>query len=46
MWYEKFFAFYWGFTTKYLIPIALSFLLVSLLKNDIDKAYGGFSVGW
>lgn len=44
--WEPLFAFYFGFTIKYLIPCVLWFLLVQNTKNDIDNPYGGYAPLW
>jgi len=44
--YEPFFVFYWGFCIKFLIPSGLQFILVSIIKTDLVKPYGGYGIHW
>ena len=46
LWYEPLFVFYWGFTIKYLVPCVLWLILCSSVKNDFEKPYGGYDLGW
>ena len=45
MW-EPAFALYWGITIKYFIPCVLWVLLVEVVRNDIEKPYGGYAAHW
>ena len=44
--YEPFFVFYWGLCVKFLIPAGLQFILVSIIKTDLVKPYGGYGIHW
>lgn len=43
LWWEPYFAFYWGFCVKYFCPAALTFLIIDLIKTDIEIPYGDYS---
>jgi len=45
-WYEQYFVFYWCITIKYLIPAALWFILLYVIKKDIKELYGGYKLYW
>lgn len=46
LWWEPAFALYWGLCIKFISPCVLLFMLLGILKNDIDKPYEGYSKGW
>lgn len=37
---------YWGLTVKFINPMLLYFILMSIFKNDLAKPYGGYQVYW
>jgi SNF family Na+-dependent transporter len=45
-WYEQYFVFYWCVTIKYLIPAALWFILLYVIKKDLTKPYGNYKLYW
>lgn len=45
-WWEPGFVGYWCLTVKYINPAILYFILVGLLKQDIETMYGDYSTGW
>lgn len=44
--WEPFFEYWWGFSIKYFVPFALSFLLMFSLDNDTTNRYGGYHMFW
>lgn len=50
-WWEPIFEFWWGFSIKYVVPFALTMLLLFSFKADIESPYSGYhwvwqTVGW
>jgi hypothetical protein len=46
LWWEPIFALYWGLCIKYISPCVLTFMIVGIFKNDLNKPYEGYSTGW
>jgi len=46
MWWEPYFAFYWGILVKFVNPCLLYAIIVSITKTDIETAYGGYGPSW
>jgi hypothetical protein len=46
LWWEPAFALYWGLCIKFISPCVLSFMLLGILKSDIEEPYGDYSLGW
>lgn len=46
MWWEPIFCVYWSWLIKFINPAILWFMLIGIMKDDIGKAYGGYSIGW
>lgn len=46
LWWEPFFALYWGLCIKFISPCVLSFMIIGIFKNDIKEPYEGYSTGW
>jgi len=46
MWWEPYFAFYWGFLVKYVNPCLLYGIIVSITKTDLETSYGGYGQSW
>lgn len=46
MWWEFLFNIYWCFLIKFINPAILYFILIGILKDDINKPYGKYSIGW
>lgn len=44
--WEPYFVLYWGLTVKFINPMLLYFILMSILKNDLAAPYGGYQVYW
>lgn len=45
-WWEPAFVFYWCLTVKYINPMLLFFILMSIFKTDIAKPYGDYAGYW
>lgn len=45
-WWEPIFEFWWGFSIKYVVPFALTMLLLFSFKADITNPYGGYHAVW
>ena len=43
--WEILFEIWWGFSIKYFMPTALSFVMFNTLRTDIQKNYGGYPLG-
>jgi len=46
LWWEPYFAFYWGILVKYVNPCVLYYIIVGIAKTDIETAYGGYGRSW
>jgi len=46
MWWEPYFAFYWGILVKYVNPCLLYAIIVSITRTDLGKNYGGYGSSW
>jgi len=46
LWWEPFFAFYWGILIKYVNPCLLYIFLISITKTDIETPYEGYGPSW
>jgi hypothetical protein len=44
--WEAVFEYWWGFSIKYFVPVALNFLIFYSLKGDIETPYGGYHIFW
>lgn len=44
--WEPVFEYWWGFSIKYFVPFALSFLIMFSLDNDITNKYEGYHMFW
>ena len=45
-WWEPVFEYWWGFSIKYFVPWALSFLVFFSLYNDTQNPYGKYHIVW
>ena len=45
-WWETVFEHWWGFSIKYFVPFALSFLLFNSLYTDLNTPYGDYHFFW
>ena len=45
-WWEPVFEYWWGFSIKYFVPWALSFLVFFSLFNDTQKPYNDYHIFW
>ena len=45
-WWESVFENWWGFSIKYFVPYALSFLLFNSLYTDLNTPYQGYHIFW
>merc|ERR1719357_1770150 len=46
LWWEPYFAFYWGILVKFVNPCLLYAIIVSITKTDLEKSYGGYGQSW
>lgn len=46
MWWEPVFEYWWGFSIKYFVPWALTFLVFFSLYNDTESPYGEYHIFW
>lgn len=44
--WEPAFVLYWCLTVKYINPMLLYFILMSIFKTDLEKPYGGYAAYW
>lgn len=44
--WEKYFVFYWGVCIKYVIPFALWYILLTIIKQDLVAPVGGYAIHW
>lgn len=44
--WEPAFVLYWGILVKFVNPMLLYFILISIFKTDLAKPYGGYQVYW
>merc|ERR1711998_166702 len=45
-WWEPAFAFYWCILIKYINPAVLYFIVVGIIKTDIEKPYEKYATYW
>lgn len=45
-WWEPAFVFYWCMTVKYINPMLLVFIIISIFKTDLAKPYGNYAGYW